>query len=163
MHSPNRNVVFEIDSTIVENSGTSIRYLGVELIMYKNGLTMNVNDCIRKFNVVVYDVLLNTTDLSDVVKCELVAKKCAPILLFGVGAVQISDDSVYKMHIAYRKIFRYIFHLPLWVHLSALLNVFGVVSIADLNDSKTEKLVKQCAIYHFQELNFLSNCVRYGL
>ena len=35
----------------------------------------------------------------------------------------------------------------------------GVVSIADLIDRKTEKLVglKQCAICHFQELNFLLN------
>ena len=62
---------------------------------------MNVSNLIRKFNVAAYDILFNTTDLSDVVKCELVIKKCAPILLlYGVGAAQISDDSVYKMHIA---------------------------------------------------------------
>ena len=67
-----------------------------------------------------------------------------------MGAVQISDDSVYKMHMAYKKIFRYIFHLPLWAHLSVLLNVFGVVSIVDLIESKTEKLVKQCALCHLQ-------------
>ena len=65
--------------------------------------------------------------------------------------------------IAYRKIFLYIFHLPLWAHLSALLNMFGVVSIADLIDCTSEKLIKQCAMRHFQKLNFLSNCIRYGL
>ena len=32
-------------------------------------------------------------------------KKCAPIFLYGVGAVQIGVDSVYKMHIAYIKKF----------------------------------------------------------
>ena len=50
VHSPNRNVVFEIDDTIIENAGASIKYLGVEFNMYKNRLTMNVNDRIRKFN-----------------------------------------------------------------------------------------------------------------
>ena len=35
--------------------------------MYKNRLTMNVNDRIRKFNGAAYDALLKTTDLSDVV------------------------------------------------------------------------------------------------
>ena len=34
--------------------------------MYKNMLTINVNDLIKKFNVAAYDMLLNTTDLSDV-------------------------------------------------------------------------------------------------
>ena len=70
-----------------------------------------MNDRIRKFNVAAYDVLLNSTDLSDVVKCELVVKTCAPILLYGVGAVQIDADSLYKMHVAYRKIFRYIYFI----------------------------------------------------
>ena len=126
---------------------------------------MNVNDRIRKFNVGAYDVLLNATELSDVVKYKLIVKKCAPILLYGVGAVQLSDDSVYKMHIANRKIFRYIFCLSLWAHFSAFLDAFCVIPIANLMDRKTDKLVKQCAIdlCHFQELNFLSNCVRYGL
>ena len=50
--------------------------------------------------------------------------------------------------------------MPLWAYLSALLNVFGVVSIADIIDRKTKKLVKQFAIRLFQELNFLSNCAR---
>ena len=35
VHNPNRNVVFEINDTIVENSGTSIKYLGVEFIYIK--------------------------------------------------------------------------------------------------------------------------------
>ena len=59
---------------------------------------MNVNDRIRKFNVAASDVLLNTTDLLDTVKCKLVVKKYAPIVLYGMGAVQIKDDSVYKMY-----------------------------------------------------------------
>ena len=67
--------------------------------MYANRLTMNVIDRIRKFNVAACDVLLNPTDLSDVVKCKLVVKKCASILLYGVSVVQVSDNSVYKMHI----------------------------------------------------------------
>ena len=50
--------------------------------------------------------------------------------------------------------------MPLWAYLSALLNVLGVVSIADIIDRKTKKLVKQFAKHLFKELNFLSNCAR---
>ena len=84
-------------------------------------------------------------------------------MLYRVGAVQISDGSVYKIQIAFRKIFRYIFHLLLRIHFSALLNAFVIVSIADLIYRKTEKLVEQCATCHFQDQHFLLNYIRYGL
>ena len=74
MHSLNRNVVFEIDGTILESSGILIKYLGAELIMYTNRLTMNANNRNRKFNFAAY-VLLKMTDPSDLVKCELEVKK----------------------------------------------------------------------------------------
>ena len=36
---------------------------------------------IRKFNMAAYDVLWNTSDLNEVIRCDLIDKKCLPVLL----------------------------------------------------------------------------------
>ena len=42
--------------------------------MRKGLLTLDVGDRIRKFNISAYDVLLNSADLTEVVRCELIVK-----------------------------------------------------------------------------------------
>ena len=49
-----------------------------------------------------YNVLINTKDLSEVLKCEIIVKKCLPILLYSIGGTEVSDNDIYKMHISYR-------------------------------------------------------------
>ena len=96
-------------------------------------LTLDVDERIRKFDAAIcFDVLLNSSDLSDIVRCELIAKKCLPVLIYGIGVVEINQNAVYKLHIVYRKMFRYIFKLSKYAHLSALLDVFGLKSIDEL-------------------------------
>ena len=43
----------------------SIKYLGVNLIVRGKMLTLDVDEIIRKFNAATFDVLLNTSDLSE--------------------------------------------------------------------------------------------------
>ena len=50
--------------------------MGVNLIACNNVLTIYVEDRIRKFNMAADDVLLNTSDLNEVIRCELIIKKC---------------------------------------------------------------------------------------
>ena len=59
---------FDINGILIHNVGLSINYLGVYLIVCNNMLTIDVEDRIRKFNMVAYDVLLNTSDLNEVTK-----------------------------------------------------------------------------------------------
>ena len=42
--------------------------------MCNNVLTIDVGDRIRKFNMAAYNVLLNTNDLNEVIRCELIVK-----------------------------------------------------------------------------------------
>ena len=46
-------------------------------------------DRIRKCNTSAYDVLLNSADLTEVVRCELIVKKCLHIHLVLVGLIWI--------------------------------------------------------------------------
>ena len=96
---------FDINGVAIQNVVLSITYLGVNLIVCNNVLTIDVKDRIRKFNMATYDVLLNTNDLNEVIRCELIVKKCLPVLLYGVGGVSITNRVIYKLHIAYRKIY----------------------------------------------------------
>ena len=88
-------VDFEVNGVTLENTGDSVKYLGVNLTMRKGLLTLAVGDRIKKFNTLAYDVLLNSADLTEVVRCELIVKKCLPILLYGAGAFKISNNDKY--------------------------------------------------------------------
>ena len=112
--------------TIVNDN--SIAYPGVKLIMKKNILTVDVDDRLKKFNMSAYNVLISTKDLSEVLISEIIVKKCLLVLLRGMGETEVP---ISKMHISYRKIFRYIFHLSLRSPIAELLDVFGIVAIKD--------------------------------
>ena len=56
---------------------------------------------------------MNSADLSEVVRCQLIVTKCLTIFLYDIGGVSIDNEASYKLNIAYRKIFRYIFKLSL--------------------------------------------------
>ena len=58
-------------------------------------LTIYVEVRIRKFNMAAYDVLLNTSDLNEVIRCEVIVKKCLPVLLYGIGGVSITNRDAY--------------------------------------------------------------------
>ena len=53
---------------------------------------MDINDRIIKFNAACYSVLLNSNDLSEVIRCELVVKKCLPVLMCGIGCIGINAE-----------------------------------------------------------------------
>ena len=64
---------------------------------------------------------------------------------------------MYRLHIAYRKIFRYIFNLPLWAHISKWLEVFNVKPIANLIKDRELNTIKQCFASQFNELSHLAS------
>ena len=108
VYSSIKNVSFNLNGVpiIYDNS---IVYLGVKFVMRKNIQTIDVDDRIKKINMSAYNVLINTKDLSEVLKCKIIVKKCLPELLYGIGGTEVSDNDTYKTHFSYRKIFRYIF------------------------------------------------------
>ena len=120
---------------------------------------MDVNDRIRKFNASAFDVLMNSADLSEVVRCQLIVTKCLPILLYGNGGVSIDNEASYMLYISYRKIFRYIFRLSLRAHLTELLEVFNVQSVAYHVNKKAVNMLKQGLSSHFEGIKFLTSCV----
>ena len=65
-------VNFLLNNNVIENSSNSIRYLGINLIVKRGLLTVDVNDRIGKCNALAYDVLMNSADLFEVVRCQLI-------------------------------------------------------------------------------------------
>ena len=129
VYSSINNVSFNLNGVTIVND-KSVAYLGVKL-MKKNILTIDIDDRINKFSKSAYNALINTKDLSEVLKCEIIVKKCLPVLLYGMKGTEVPDNDIYKIHISYRKSFRCIFHLSLRSPIADLLNVFGIVAIKD--------------------------------
>ena len=109
------------------------------------------------------DVLLNTNDLNEVIRRELIVKKCSLVLLYGIGGVSITNRDIYKLHIAYRKICKYIFKMSLRASISDLLNVLNNTPIVELIENKRRNFIRQCLCSRYIELQFLSICIIYGL
>ena len=78
-------IIFAMNGVAISKSD-SIKYLGVNLIVRGKMLTLDVDERIKKFNATAFDVLLNTTDLSEIVRCELIIRKCLPVLMCGIRA-----------------------------------------------------------------------------
>ena len=137
----------------------SLTYLGVKFVVERQALVIDVKDRIRKFNSSAYSVLLNSSDFSEIVRCEIIVKKYLPVLTYGLGCGLVWLADVYKLHIAYRKIFRYIFKLSLRVHLTELLNIFGIDSVENILNRKWVGLMSNCMCCCFPEICFLAKCV----
>ena len=118
-------------------------------------LTIDVEGRIRKFNMAAYDVLLNTSDLNEVIKCELIVTKCLPVLLYGIDGVLITNRDIYKLHITYRKIYRYIFKMSLRASISDLLNALNVTPIVELIENTKRNFMRQCLESRYIKLQFL--------
>ena len=54
------------------------------------------------------------------------------VLLYGIGDASITNRDIYKLHIAYRKIYIYIFKMSLRVSISDLLNAFIITPNVEL-------------------------------
>ena len=74
------------------------------------------------------------------IEYELVVKKCLPIQLYGTGAINVDQIAICRLHVTYRKIFRYIFNLPLWAHISELLKVFNFESVENIICLKRQRI-----------------------
>ena len=57
----------------------------------------------------------------------------------------------YGMHVAYRKIFRYIFKLPLWAHLPELMGILNIDPISILLNNKYSDFLKVniCSLFYY--------------
>ena len=158
VYSSLKNVSFNLNGVTIGNDN-SIAYLGVKLVMRRNILTIDVDDRIKKFDMSAYNELINTKDLSEVLKCEIIFKKFLPVLLYGIGGTDVTDNDIYKIHIAYIKIFRYIFHISLRIPITELLDVIGKVALKDNIWKIRESVVQRNLSSWFYDISMLISYV----
>ena len=80
--------------------------------MRKNIVIIDVDDRIKKFNKSAYNVLINTKDLSEALKCEIIVKKVfACIFLYGIGGTEVFDNDIYIRCIFHIEKFLYTFFI----------------------------------------------------
>ena len=65
MYIINACVQFDLNDIKLENVVNGIRYLGVNLVISRKELSVDIDDRIKKFYAAAYDVLLNSSDLSE--------------------------------------------------------------------------------------------------
>jgi hypothetical protein len=154
------DVVFQLGGVAIEHVYLCIPYLGVKFIMKRHKLVVDISDRIRKFNCSAYNVLLNSSDLSETIRCEIIAKKCLPVLVYGLSCGLVWQDDMHKLHVAYRKIYRHIFKLSLRSPITELLNVFGIKTVADIINKKRYHMICNYCLCGSPEVKF-SHAVSY--
>ena len=163
VHNKCKGVQFDLNGIKLENVVNGIRYLGVNLVINRKELSIDIDDRIKKFNAAAYDVLLNSSDVSETIRCELVIKKCLPIPLHGSGAINVNQIAIYRLHMVYRKIFRYIFNLPLKAHISELLEVFNAESVENIICLKRQRIDTSYITSRYKEIAYLALLSMYNL
>ena len=63
VHNKCKNVQFDLNGIKLKNFVNGIMYLGVNIVISRKKLTIDIDDRIKKFNVAAYDVLHNSYDL----------------------------------------------------------------------------------------------------
>ena len=81
-------------------------------------LEVDIDQRLIKFNTAASNIIMNSKDLTEVLRYELIVKKCLPILLYGIGLSLIIEVDCYRMHVTHSKMFRYIFFM---IHLKLLI------------------------------------------
>ena len=156
VHESGNGILFKLGNTAIYHEQCNISYLGVKFAMERRALVVDISDMIRKFNSSAYNVLLNSSDLSEPIRCELIIKKYLPILTYVLGCRHMSPASVYKLHIAHRKIFRHIFGLFLRSPLTELLNAFGIEPVENVLNRKKLKILYDNKYWCYPELIFVA-------
>ena len=90
VHNKCKGVQYDLNGIKLDNIVNGIRYLGVNLVINRKELTIDMDDRIKKFNAAAYDVLLNSSDLSEIIRCKPVVKICLPILLYRICVINVA-------------------------------------------------------------------------
>ena len=73
-HDECTRVSFKLGDNVIDHEWDSLTYLGVKFVVERQALVIEVKDRIRKFNSSANSVLLNSSDLSEIVRCEIIVK-----------------------------------------------------------------------------------------
>ena len=73
-HDECTRVSFKLGNNVIDYKWGSLLYSGVKFVVERQAFVIDVKDRIRKFNSSAYSVLLNSSDLSEMVRCEIIVK-----------------------------------------------------------------------------------------
>ena len=136
------DVEFYLGGVILKRDPISSSYLGVTFLMRRNDFVEGVNNRRRIFNFSAFIVLLNSIDFSKIIKCVDYCQKCIPILTYGLCCEQLWLDGLYKLHVAYPKIYWYTVKLSLRSSTTDLLITFSVKCINNAIECKMNRMIR---------------------
>ena len=84
-HDECTGVSFKLGDNVIDHEWDSLTYLEVKFVVERQVLVIDVKDRIMKFNSIAYSVLLNSSDLAEIVRCEIIEKKVFTCLNIWVG------------------------------------------------------------------------------
>ena len=94
-HDECTRVLFKLGDNVIDHEWDSLTYLGVKFVVKRQALVIDVNDRIKKLNSNAYSVLMNSSDLSEIVRCEIIVEKCLPVFTYGLGCGQVWPTDIY--------------------------------------------------------------------
>ena len=83
----------------------SLSYLNVKFVLKKNVLICDEENKVWRCNCSTHSVSLKLNDLSEYVRCKIIAKKCLPVLMYGLECRLLWFAAVCKLHITCCKAF----------------------------------------------------------
>lgn len=120
-----------------------MKYLGLQLQSRKGSL-VNVDHNCRKFFGAAYGVLQRCASLSELILCEIIVRKCLPILLYGLECIVLNSAQRHKLNVAFNNVMRRIFKVSRRTSVRNLLYYVGIKPVKILLDERRCLLLASC-------------------
>jgi hypothetical protein len=124
----------------------ALKYLGVTFNV-RDGLQVDVSYVKRKFYSALNSVLARCAGAAEPVKIQLLRSFCLPLLMYCIGAFELSNTAVTELSVCWNDAFRKIFHYNRWESVKQVQYYFGCLDLKHM--------------YHLARFKFMSTiCVK---
>jgi hypothetical protein len=120
-----------------------IKYLGL-IMQSEKELTVDVNVNCRKFLGACFGMFQRCGALSEPVLCELVLKKCLPILVYGTECIRLKTAQKQRLNVAFNTVIRRVFKLSKYTSVKNIIFYIGGKPVKILLDERRCLLIKSC-------------------
>ena len=132
------------------------KYLGL-MVQSERELSVDVNVNCRKFLGACFGMFQRCGALNELILCELVLKKCLPILVYGLECVRLKAAQKQRLSVSFNTVIRRVFKLSRYTSVKNVIFYVGGKPVKILLDERRCLLIKSCL---YGSCGILRKCAR---
>ena len=133
----------------------TFKYLGITFQAGKS-LKADINVTKRKFYSSCNRILSKTANINEITRLHLLESNCLPILTYAISVLNLNEEQIREMNVAWNSVYRKIFGFHQWESVSVFIAGLGKLNFR-------HNWLKLCVTFIKDNLDSSNNTVRYML